>query len=74
MKDDENPDAPYRLSATVVPDDGTDEREPNNAASTATPITLGKPMRGTVFPKKDVDYFQLDLRRSPGEDTAARHG
>lgn len=62
VKDDENPDAPYRLSATVVPDDGTAEKEPNNAASTATSITLGRAMRGTVFPKKDTDFFQLDLR------------
>jgi hypothetical protein len=62
VKDDENSDSAYRLSATVVPDDGTAEKEPNNTASTATPISLGRAMRGTVFPKKDVDYFQLDLR------------
>ena len=62
VKDDENSDSAYRLSATVVPDDGTAEKEPNNTASTATPISLGRAMRGTVFPKKDVDYFQVDLR------------
>lgn len=61
VRDDENSDSPYRLSATVVPDDGSGEKEPNNAPATATPIGFGKPMRGTVFPKKDVDYFQLDL-------------
>jgi hypothetical protein len=62
VRDDENSDSPYRLSATVVPDDGSGEKEPNNALATATPIGFGKPMRGTIFPKKDVDYFQLDLR------------
>ncbi len=62
VKDDENADQSYRLSATVVPDDGTEEREPNNTQATATPITFGKPIRGTIYPRKDVDLFLLDLR------------
>lgn len=62
VKDDENADQAYRVSADVVPDDGSEEREPNNTQAQATAITTGKPVRGTVFPKKDVDLFQLDLR------------
>ncbi len=65
VKDDENADQSYRLSATVVPDDGSEEKESNNTAASATPVALGKPIRGTVFPKKDVDYFALDLRERP---------
>lgn len=65
VKEDENGDQAYRLTATVVPDDGTVERESNNSAATASKLELGKPVRGTVFPKKDVDYFSLDLSERP---------
>lgn len=65
VKEDENADQAYRLSATVVPDDGTEEKESNNTAATATPLAFGKPIRGTVYPKKDVDYFAVDLRDRP---------
>ncbi len=65
VKTDENGDQSYRLTATVVPDDGSTEREPNNTAATASAVTIGQSVRGTVFPKKDVDYFSLDLRERP---------
>ncbi len=65
VKEDENADQAYRLNATVVPDDGTEEKEPNNAAPSATPVSFGKPMRGTIYPKKDTDFFALDLRERP---------
>ncbi len=65
VKDYENPEVPYRLSVSVVPDDGTEEREPNGTVETATPIAIGKPVRGTVHPKKDVDYYKLDLSGRP---------
>jgi hypothetical protein len=65
VKEDENGDQSYRLNAIVVPDDGTEEREPNNTPQTATPVFFGKSIRGTVFPKKDVDYFAIDLREKP---------
>ncbi len=65
VRDYENSEQPYRLTATVVPDDGSEEREPNNTPETATPITLNHPMRGTIHPKKDVDYFRLDLSNKP---------
>lgn len=62
VKEDENADQAYRLSADVVPDDGAEEKEPNNTAESATALEPGKSIRGTVFPKKDVDYFAVDLR------------
>jgi hypothetical protein len=65
VKDDDNPDMAYRISATLVPDDGSQEREPNNTPDTATPIELGKAIRGTVYPKKDTDFFLLDLSNKP---------
>jgi hypothetical protein len=65
VREDENGDQPYRLTAVVVPDDGSEEREPNGAAATASTVSFGKPVRGTVYPRKDVDYFQLDLSQRP---------
>lgn len=65
VKDDENGEMAYRITTTVVPDDGAEEREPNNTPETATPIELGKPVRGTIFPKRDVDYLKLDLSARP---------
>ncbi len=65
VREDENADQSYRLTAVVVPDDGSEEKEPNNALANATPVHLGKPIRGTIFPKKDTDYFALDLRDRP---------
>lgn len=61
VKEDENPDQSYRLQTTVVPDDGSEEREPNNTADAGTPLVFGRPVRGTVYPKRDLDYFSLDL-------------
>jgi hypothetical protein len=41
------------------------QRHKNNTAATASKVAFGKPVRGTVYPKKDVDYFALDLRDRP---------
>ncbi|MDP1828615.1 MAG: ABC transporter substrate-binding protein [Archangium sp.] len=65
VREDENADQSYRLNAVVVPDDGTEEKESNNTAAAATKVSLGKPIRGTVYPKKDVDYFAIDLKDRP---------
>jgi hypothetical protein len=61
VRDYENAEQPYRLSVSVVPDTGAEEREPNNSGATATPLGLGHPIRGTLHPRKDVDYYRLDL-------------
>lgn len=62
VRDDENSDSAYRLTAIVVPDDGTEEREPNNTVPSATVVNFGKAVRGTIYPKKDVDYFLVELK------------
>lgn len=64
-KDDENGDQAYRLSVTVSPDDGSEEVEPNTDAARANPLEWNRPVRGTIYPKKDVDFFALDLRQRP---------
>jgi hypothetical protein len=65
VREFENPDQPYRLTARAIPDDGSEEREPNDTADQATPLTLGRPIRGTIYPKKDADFFRLDLSDRP---------
>ncbi|HTS83160.1 MAG TPA: ABC transporter substrate-binding protein [Myxococcaceae bacterium] len=65
VREFENPDQPYRLTVRTVPDDGSEEREPNDTADQATPIALGRPIRGTIYPKRDVDFFRLDLSDRP---------
>lgn len=65
VRDGENATQSYRLSATVANDDGSEEREPNQSVATAMPLPLGNSVRGTVYPKKDVDYFSVDLRSQP---------
>jgi hypothetical protein len=65
VREFENPDQPYRITARAIPDDGSEEREPNDTPDQATALSLGKPIRGTIYPKKDVDYFRLDLSDRP---------
>ncbi|WP_253910584.1 ABC transporter substrate-binding protein, partial [Pyxidicoccus fallax] len=65
VKDFENAEQPYRLSITTVPDNGGEEREPNNTADRGQELTLGKAVRGTVFPVKDTDFYRLDLSDRP---------
>ncbi len=61
VRDFENAEQPYRLTVTTTPDTGAEEREPNDSPETATPLSPGKPIRGTVYPKRDVDFYRLDL-------------
>lgn len=65
VREFENPDQPYRLTVRTIPDDGSEEREPNDTADQATAIALGKPIRGTIYPKRDADFFRLDLSDRP---------
>ncbi len=65
VKDFENAEQPYRINITTVPDNGSEEREPNNTPDRAQALTLGQPVRGTVYPVKDTDFFRLDLSDRP---------
>jgi hypothetical protein len=63
VRDYENANDPYRITVTARPDDGTEEREPNNTVEQANPIEVGRPIRGYVHPKKDLDLYRLDLSK-----------
>ncbi|WP_224246327.1 ABC transporter substrate-binding protein [Hyalangium gracile] len=65
VKDFENADQPYRITVSAVPDNGSEEREPNNTVDRGMELSLGKAVRGTVYPLKDVDYYRLDLTDRP---------
>ena len=65
VRDFENAEQAYRLTVVTTPDTGGEEREPNDSAETATPLAPGKPIRGTVYPKRDVDFYRLDLADRP---------
>lgn len=65
VKDFENAEQPYRITVATVPDNGGEEREPNNTVERAQELTLGKAVRGTVFPVKDTDYYRVDLSDRP---------
>ena len=65
VRDMENPDQAYRLTVSTTPDTGAEEREPNDSADMATPIAPGKPVRGTILPKRDADFYRLDLGDRP---------
>lgn len=65
VRDFENAEQAYRLAVNVIPDNGGEEREPNGAVEGASPIAIGRPVRGTVHPKRDSDYFKLDLSARP---------
>ncbi|MEN9800719.1 MAG: hypothetical protein RL653_4416, partial [Pseudomonadota bacterium] len=65
VKDQENATAPYALQLSAAPDDGTTEREPNHEAARAVPLSFGKSVRGTVYPRKDVDLYRVDLSTRP---------
>ncbi len=65
VKDFENAEQPYRISISTVPDNGGEEREPNNTAERGQDLTPGKAVRGTVFPVKDTDFYRLDLSDRP---------
>jgi hypothetical protein len=65
VRDFENADQPYRITITAVPDNGSEEREPNNTVERAMEVNIGTTVRGTVYPAKDVDYYRLDLTDRP---------
>ena len=57
--------ASLQTTITSRPDDGSEEKEPNNTPATASPIALGKTVKGWVHPRKDVDLYRIDLTSSP---------
>jgi hypothetical protein len=58
---DEDREHLYHLSATVSPDDGSLEREPNDSVAAAQALTLPIAVRGFLWPKRDVDFFRFHV-------------
>jgi hypothetical protein len=51
----------YELSAKIEKSTGEMELEPNNAEKQATPVTIGKPIRGFISSTKDVDWYSFKV-------------
>lgn len=51
----------YRLSAQLLPDDGTLEREPNDSIASAQELALPAQVKGTIWPARDVDFFRFHV-------------
>lgn len=60
--DDTLAEAPYVLTASLLPDQpGAFEREPNGAAGSATPLPAeGGAIRGWLAPRNDEDWYRLE--------------
>jgi hypothetical protein len=65
VRDQENADATYRLAVQLTPDDGTFEHEPNDQPGQATDIRIGQSLHGYAYPRRDVDFYRLDLSAQP---------
>jgi hypothetical protein len=61
VRDSEDRDHTYRLSAQLLPDDGSTDREPNNDAQTAQEVTPPATVHGWIWPKRDVDVFRFHV-------------
>ena len=61
VRDSEDRDHAYRLSAQLLPDDGSTDREPNNDAATAQEVALPATVRGWIWPKRDLDLFRFHV-------------
>jgi hypothetical protein len=61
VRDGEDRDHSYRVSAQLLPDDGSTDREPNNDVATAQEVTLPARIRGWLWPKRDVDVFRFHI-------------
>jgi len=61
VRDSEDRDHSYRLSAQLLPDDGSTDREPNNDAENAQAVELPATVRGWIWPRRDVDLFRFHM-------------
>jgi hypothetical protein len=59
--DADDPGHLYKLSATVSPDDGSLDREPNDTPSSAQPVSLPVSLHGYLWPRRDVDFFRFHV-------------
>lgn len=66
VRDFVNLDETYELTVNLRTDEGKEEREPNDKLEKATGITPGETLRGTLHPKRDADFYRLDLSGQDG--------
>ena len=59
--DEEDRDGLYKLTASLSPDDGTLDREPNDSVAAAQPVPLPVTLRGHLWPKRDIDFFRFHV-------------
>ena len=63
-RDDARSIDPYTLHLAFTPTQ--DLYEPNDSFGTASPIKLGAPVRGTILPRGDADWYRISTQR-PGD-------
>jgi hypothetical protein len=61
VRDAEDRDHLYKLTATLSPDDGTWEREPNDDPVRAPEVPLPAAVKGYLWPRRDVDCFRFHV-------------
>ncbi|MFL5399540.1 MAG: hypothetical protein ACJ79P_16715 [Myxococcales bacterium] len=61
VRDAEDRDHLYKLSLSLLPDDGTTEREPNNDPLRAQQVALPAAVKGYIWPRRDVDCFRFHV-------------
>jgi hypothetical protein len=66
VRDAEDRDHLYKLTAALSPDDGTWEREPNDDPVRAPEVALPAAVKGYLWPRRDVDCFRFHLPAGAG--------
>ena len=61
VRDAEDRDHLYKLSVSLLPDDGTTEREPNDDPVRAPEVALPAAVKGYLWPRRDVDCFRFHI-------------
>ncbi len=52
---------PYQISTSFEPCDERELAGRNDSADTATPIELNQPVRGSIMPVGDVDFYRVEV-------------
>ena len=66
VRDAEDRDHLYKLTASISPDDGTWEREPNDDPVRAPEIALPAAIKGYIWPRRDLDCFRFHVPAGSG--------
>jgi len=66
VRDAEDRDHLYMLTASISPDEGTWEREPNDDPVRAPEIALPAAIKGYIWPRRDLDCFRFHVPAGSG--------